>query len=120
MKLCSCGPYIGLDGNPNERTPRTNPYSYELFETYSHERREDDEAVYSDRMRQWDYSKFNDCCMKVWGNTGQYFDGLKTSEEVELFLCLYFGEEVVLTAVFQGCNWSNGYPVWLFLYRKVG
>lgn len=46
--------YIGLDGNPIERTPQTNPYRYDEFVLFKSENYDKmDSWVYSDRMLQW-------------------------------------------------------------------
>ena len=72
------------------------------------------DSVYSDRLYQWDYKKFNECCETVWGNSGQMFDG-RESKDIEKFLQLYFGkEEVVLCKIIKYINQSTGYPYWRF------
>ncbi len=39
--------------------------------------------------------------------------------EINKFLNLYFGKEVQLTAVLQGCNIGNGFPYWIFAYKDM-
>ncbi len=78
---------------------------------------EDDSAVYSDRLWQWDSEKYDRCCMGVWGNRGQMFYDRKP-EEIQRFLSLYLGKEVVLTQIKQEQNASSGYDYWLFCYRE--
>jgi hypothetical protein len=77
-----------------------------------------DNAVYSDRLYQWDYQKYDECFKTVWGNTGQYFNG-RSSSDIEKFLCLYLGKSVELTAVVEGCNASSGYPYWVFFFEPI-
>ena len=79
--------------------------------------RESDSATWSDRLWEWDSKKYNEICQKVWGNTGQMFYDRKP-KEIEQFLSLYYGEKIILTAIEQETNASNGYPYWIFYYRK--
>lgn len=112
--------YIGLDGKPVKRTPRSDPYGYDDFVLYKDEDfKETDNWVYSDRMIQWDSKAFDNAVNEVWPeNPGsQMFYG-KAPEELTRFLSLYFGKEVKLTAVMQGCNRASGYPYWIFAYRE--
>lgn len=114
--------YYGIDGRPIKRTPSEYPYSYDEFVTWKSTMYSDkDHWVYSDRMMEWDYNKFNEACMKVWKNQGQYFyPRSRTPKQIEKFLCIYFDKNVELTAVVQGCNQGNGYPYWVFAYREKG
>lgn len=112
--------YFGLDGEPVRRTPHTHPYSYDDFVVY---KSDDFDAAcshwaYSDRLLGWDYGKFNSAAMEVWHNQAQMFSG-RAPEDINRFLNLYFGKEVKLTAVLQGCNASNGYPYWVFGYEEA-
>ena len=75
-------------------------------------------AVYSDRLYEWDYNKYNRCCREVFGNEGQYFHN-RRREDIEKFLSLYFERGITLTAIIQGCNQGNGYPYWVFFYKDV-
>ena len=74
-------------------------------------------TVYSDRLIQWDYEKYNECCKSIWNNEGQYFNN-REPEDIEKFLNLYFNKKVKLTAIMRGCNVSNDYPYWIFYYEK--
>lgn len=117
---CCVSHYFDLDGGPVERTPQTHPYSYEEFVVFkSPDFKEDDIAVYHDRMLQWDWGAFSKSVRTVWPDTphSQMFGG-KTPKDIERFLGLYFGKRVKLTAVLQGCNVSNGFPYWVFFYRE--
>ena len=68
------------------------------------------------RLIEWDFDKFNKCCMDVGGNTGQYFNNRKP-KNIANFLSKYFYKEIKLTAIMEGCNVSNGYPYWIFFYE---
>lgn len=117
MSYLGCSKYVDLDGNRVRRTPYSNPYNYDTFVQWSGECTQGGHSVYSDRLYQWDWEKYNRCCMEVWGNQGQYFDN-RTPEDINKFLNLYFGEEVKLTTILQGCNQSTGFPYWCFIYEK--
>lgn len=109
--------YVDLNGNPVKRPPDEYPYSYDehvLFK--SNDYREDDSWVYSDRMMEWDWAKFNRCVKEIWHDESQYFSHRKP-KDIERFLSMYHDKEVHLTAVLQGCNVSNGYPYWVFAFR---
>lgn len=116
-----CGPaYLGLDGKPIKKTPRSHPYSYDEFVIYkSKDFKPTDCMVYHDRMLQWNRQKFGDAVREVWPKTpgSQMFSG-RTPEDINKFLNLYFGKEVKLTAVLQGCNVGNGFPYWIFAYTE--
>ena len=74
-------------------------------------------SVYSDRLYQWDYKKYNSLCEEIFGESGQSFFSRKT-EDVEKFLRLYIGNEnLVLCRITQYENQSNGYPYWRFDYK---
>lgn len=112
--------YVGLDGKPVKRTPRTDPYGYDEFVIFkADDFNETDSWVYSDRMRQWDRQAFENAVHEVWPvKTGCQLFSDRKPEDLNRFLSLYFGKEVKLTAVLQGCNVSNGYPYWIFAYRE--
>ena len=79
-----------------------------------------DSWVYSDRMLQWDRKAFENAVHKVWPTKSEnqmFYD--RKPEDLNKFLNLYFGKDVTLTAVLQGCNISNGYPYWIFAYREI-
>ena len=65
--------------------------------------------MYSDRLHQWDYEKYNRCCQKVFKNEGQQFYQ-RNPKEIEKFLSMYFDKQIKLTAIMQGCNQSSGFP----------
>ena len=113
--------YMDLNGNPVKKTPRTHPYSYDDYVLYKSEDFDPmDSMVYHDRMMQWDREAFGKATREVWpkGSWSNGFAG-KTAEDINRFLNLYFGKEVKLTAVLQGCNFGNGFPYWVFAYKKL-
>lgn len=113
--------YLNLNGRPVERTPMTHPYSYDEFVIFKSKRFEKTDCmVYHDRMMQWSGSAFSKAVREVWPDKphSQMFSG-KKPEDINRFLNLYFGKEVELTAVLQGCNVGNGFPYWIFAYKEL-
>lgn len=108
-----------LNGNIVKRNKFLHPYSYDMYVIEERGYNSNtDSSVYSDRMRQWDYEKFNRLKKEVFGEKcGDYFSNF-SYENIEVFLSKYFDTEVVLTSVCEGCNVSNGYPYWFFTYRN--
>ena len=111
--------FIDLDGNEIKRNPFTHPYNYDEYVIWKAENfdKEKCNAVYSDRLHQWDYEKYNRCCQEVFKNEGQQFYQRKP-KEIEKFLNMYFDKQIKLTAIMQGCNQSSGFPYWIFLYEE--
>jgi hypothetical protein len=113
------GGYVDLEGNPVKRTKEDYPYSYDSFVVWKENYcKEKSNVVYSDRLLQWDYNKFGECCMEVWGNQGQMFYD-RNPKDIEAFLSKYFSKEIKLTVIMEGCNVSNGYPIWTFIYETI-
>lgn len=111
--------YYGLDGEPVKRTPRSHPYSYDDFVVYKSDDfdRVKTEMVYSDRLFGRSAKRFAFAAEAVWGNESTMFYN-RAPEDINRFLNLYFGREVKLTVVLQGCNARSGYPYWVFGYTK--
>ena len=111
--------FVDLDGNEIKRNPFSYPYNYDEYVIWKDENfdKEKYSTVYSDRLYQWDYKKYNRCCQEVFKNQGQMFYQ-REPKEIEKFLSMYFEKEVKLTAVMQGCNQSSGFPYWIFLYEE--
>jgi len=110
---------IGLDGKPVRRPRWQYPYSYDAYQLYkSADFRETDAMVYSDRLWEWSPAKFRKATAAVWPKMPrrQIFEGCSPTE-MQKFLRLYLGEDVKLTALYQGCNVGNGYPYWILAYR---
>jgi len=72
-------------------------------------------TVYSDRLYQWDWEKYNSIRKKIFNDESQYFDGLNP-KDIERFLIEYLGKELVLVRVQKYINKSNGFPYWRFDY----
>ena len=111
---------IGWDGQVVTRTPSSHPYAYDAYFIWKSDAfRETDHAVYSDRMYSWNSKAFNAAVAATWPKTpmSQMFGG-KMPTDINRFLNLFYGKEVELTGVLQGCNVSNGYPYWIFAYRN--
>ena len=52
---------------------------------YNSENKEINDTVYSDRLYQWDYEKYNKLCEKHFGDKGQYFSN-RNPKNIENFL----------------------------------
>lgn len=107
-----------IEGKPVERDKANWPYSYDRFVIWKGDWSETDYAVYSDRLCQWDSKKYSECCKQVWPNSGGLFSQ-KSPLDIERFLSLYFGKQIKLTGIEEGCNVSNGYPYWIFYYMDI-
>lgn len=107
-----------IEGKPVERDKRNWPYSYDRFVVWKGDWNETDCAVYSDRLRQWDAKKYRECCKQVWPNGGDTFSQ-RSPSSIEQFLSLYYGQQVKLTGIEEGCNVSNGFPYWIFYYKHI-
>lgn len=91
------------------------PYSYDEFTLWKGPGKPNG-SVYSDRLMQWDFEKHDELCKKHFGNTGQYWNG-RDPKKIEEFLRDYLGyPTLVLCEIVEGCNESNGYPWWCFLF----
>jgi hypothetical protein len=78
---------------------------------------ETNEAVYSDRLLQYDWDKYNRIHRQHFGNESQGWRGIDPAK-IEAFLKDYFAEQNLrLVCVMEGCNVGNGYPYWVFFYR---
>jgi len=114
---CYVSGITNLAGEIVERTKGEYPYNYDAFLIWKGNYiKGKSDVVYSDRLMQWDYKKFNKCCNEIWDNEGQYFSN-RNPKDIEKFLSLYWDKEIVLTAIEECCNVSNGYPIWIFYYE---
>lgn len=110
---------VDINGNPVERSKEDYPYSYDFFVIWKKDYiKEKSNVLYSDRLRQWDRQKYDDCCMEVWGDKRHSFYS-RNPEEIEAFLYKYIGKNIKLTVVMEGCNISSGYPIWSFHYENL-
>jgi hypothetical protein len=64
-------------------------------------------------MLHQDWDKHNELCRKHFGNEGQYWHDRPT-DKIQAFLSDWVGKPVILIALIQYCNVSNGYPHWRF------
>ena len=113
------GMYFNLKGEPIKRTPFTHPYSYdEYVQWMENYHKEKSHAVYSDRLQQWNSKKYSECWKEV--STGEdIYAANKNPNKINRLLNLYFGYEVKLTAILQGCNASSGFPYWVYIYEEL-
>lgn len=111
------GGYIDENGNPVKKTKREYPYSYDPYVYWdSHKKKEKTHTVYSDRMWQWDYAKYNQASTKAFGSAKQILTGITGGQMQELLRAYYDNDKIELLLVVEYCNISNGYPLWRFDY----
>jgi hypothetical protein len=95
----------------------THPYSYSpFFHWKSPDWKKIDNASYDDRMRQWDYDKWNAVRSRLSNGRFEYVG----QEELNRMLTEYFDKPMICTALVEGCNVGNGYPYYVFYYREQG
>lgn len=118
--LCENG-FVGINGEPVERTPVEYPYSYDPYVLHKSPDCDPRNSciVYSDRMMQWNYDKYMNCIkmMPEEDQAGQMFHHASL-RGVSLFLSYYYVKVCNCTAILEGCNVSNGYPYWIFYYTE--
>lgn len=107
--------FLDWDGNEVERTPDKYRYSYDAYVTYKKADKYK-HAAYSDRLFQHDYKKYNKLCKKHFGNEGQYWDD-RSEKKIQAFLRDFYGKpKLELVGIMNGCNASNGFPYWVFMF----
>lgn len=95
----------------------SHPYSYSEFFLYGDREvvKTATDALYSDRIWQWDREKASRCwsehCKDRWDTTG--------SKQHSAFLSDFLGKPVRVIALAEGCNASNGYPYWIVWFVDV-
>jgi len=110
-------PDFGVDWVDPTRTlgARSNPYSYsEVYLWGGANTIHGAEAVYSDRLYQWDHAKA-DAASRLVGKGWRYW----SEADAKTFLDAYFGEPITPTAMAEGCNISSGYPYWIFWFKRA-
>lgn len=113
---------IDINGNPIDKTPRTNPYDYDSFVIfkYSNFDKNKDKAVDTDRLAEWNPDLYNDIYhrlyMKYGRNPNFIFRNRSSCSE---FMSRYYNKNIEVTAVVQNCNVSNGYPYWTIYYKEI-
>lgn len=111
--------YVDINDKPVEKTKDEYPYSYDTYVVWQNNyNKGKSNTVYSDRLYQWDYKKYNKCCREIWGNEEQYFSS-RRPKDIEKFLSKYFNKEIKLTVIMQGVNACKGYPYWIFYYEEI-
>lgn len=110
--------YVDLLGNPVKHTPVSHPYNFDEYVIWKSPdfNRYKSYAVYSDRLMQWDFTKYTICSQDAFKDVGQSFHN-RDPKEIEKFLSLYMDQPVLLTAVLCGCNHSNGNTYYVFFYE---
>lgn len=108
----------GVDWVNPERERRHKyeyPYSYSEYYIWRNGNPSNaDDAVYSDRLYEWDYEKH----VTAWKVVGKRFDQMSRAE-LSKYLSAYFDKPIQAMAMAEGCNVSNGYPYWIFWYNFV-
>lgn len=110
-----------LYGNSVERTPYTHPYNFDqhvIWKSEDFDKTKVYSAEYSDRMLEWNREKFARCTQEVFKNQSQYFDNRKP-KDIEKFLIKYFEHNLKLVAIEKCCNFSTGYPIWIFYFEDL-
>jgi hypothetical protein len=109
---------VNINGEQIQRTPEKYPYSFDQYCVFKAANfPETTDTVYSDRMWEWSPEKFAACHVRAFDKEGQYFYR-QAPEKIEKFLQYYFGIDLELTGIEIGCNCFNGYPYWVFYFKK--
>lgn len=76
------------------------------------------EAVYHDRMQQWDYDKYKKSFAIASEDHPDSMSGIPSmkQKQASLFMSTYQEMNCEVIAIAEGCNASNGYPYWIFWY----
>lgn len=75
------------------------------------------DTIYTDRLIEWDYEKYNKLCKKHFGNDGHFWDK-RESRKIESFLRDWVDDEKLeLVMVSKSKNRLNGQPLWRFDYN---
>jgi len=108
--------YRFVDPNTENRTKEEWPYSYSPYYLWGQSEKGCD-AVYSDRMAQWDNDKAKAALAAVADLNCRY--GYWGQEGTSKYLTAYFGKPTEAVAAAEGCNVSSGYPYWIFWFRDA-
>ena len=107
-----------IEGNIINKTKSEYPYSYDSIVVFRNFNLEADDRIWSDRLLQLDYEKYNTLSNKFFGDESQYWNGREPGK-IQAFLSEWVGYDVNLVRVTEHCNASTGYPVWSFDFIKV-
>ena len=111
--------YVDEHGRPVERTPIPHPYSFDAYVEWRGLPNEGvTSCVYTDRLLQWDWDKYNKLRKKHFGDQAQMWSG-DDPEKVQAFLRDYNDDPgLVLHYIMKCCNVATGYPIWIFAYHS--
>lgn len=121
MKAYGGASYIsyGVSVDPSIRTKQSHPYNYGPITLYSNAAVEPNGTVYTDRLLQWDFSKYNALCERHFGDQGQVWER-RSPKQIAAFLRDWYEDpELQLVAVIEYCNQASGYPTWRLDYRAT-
>lgn len=71
-------------------------------------------TMYSDRMLDWDWDKYNALRQKHFGNKGQNWNCSLDPKKIKAFLEDYMGESIDGFRNTRFTHLGNGFPVWFF------
>jgi hypothetical protein len=95
------------------------PYSYSFFITHGPVKKFEGVGIggaYSDRMSAWDH----DAWQNAWAAVApkRHYNELSL-DDLSRFLTAYHLKTTKCLQVLEGCNVSNGYPLWYFVWEQV-
>lgn len=96
----------------------SHPYSYSFHVIAGEVRKfEHPEFTghYSDRIQQANYEKYRNA-LAIAGVGGNW--ARASLKQASDFLSVYYGKDLECVQILEGCNVSNGYPLWYFLWRN--
>jgi len=105
----------------DNRTPEQAPYGYDPYFIWGDQDTvKGADAVYSDRLSQWDYDK-NSQCVRDHLPTGRNDYAWRTAnqKQASAYMTAYYGKPYRAVAIAEGCNVSNGYPYWIIWFVPV-
>lgn len=108
--------WVDPDGEKLDKS--THPYSYSEFYLWGGPdgRKAAKDAVYSDRLAQWDLDKYSRCCKAI--APGKRWDQMSAAD-VSAWMTAYLGRPITATALAEGCNVGNGYPYWIIWFKEA-
>lgn len=100
------------------RTPQTHPYNYDPFTIWGGPNPSANGSEWTDRLQQWDYSKYKALSEKHFSNGSRPFSSHGCQGElIQAFLRDFLDKPtLILTRVIEYCNQSSGYPLWCMVY----
>src|SRR6478609_7403466 len=100
------------------RTKFSHPYSYDPIRHFHKWVGGEAENAYDDRMRQWNYRKWDDAFKAVHTEMGNSFR-LSNPKTAEKILRLYYeSPTLVLIDLIEWCNVATGYPCFSFGFLR--